>query len=313
MELVVRDDNGGEGKGIVEIIVGNPPIPVIISPAEGTTFAVGDIFTVVGTALDAEDGVLGNMSLSWEVLKHHDTHYHPFLDPTIGNNFTIPPAFSPEDYYAATNSYIEIILTATDADGLYSTLSRNIQPRKVLLEFDTDPSGLDIYLDGTVIVTPANATSWEAHQLKIEAKDQIFNGVPYVFNSWSNNGTQSHYITIPPIAADGLPKLVAKFDTFVEDTSGTSSLNPTQNPLETPKCLPYSLGLVAGEANLLRDIPFINEECGVYAIQQSDGNLVVRHGTPDDLGAYIWDSKGYKGAGGGTMVTTTPRFRETAI
>ena len=38
-----------------------------------------------GSATDTQDGTLPNSALSWEVIKHHDTHVHPFLPPTTGN------------------------------------------------------------------------------------------------------------------------------------------------------------------------------------------------------------------------------------
>ena len=41
----------------------------------------------------------------------------------------IAPA--PEDLQAATNSYLEIRLTATDGGGLSATVSRDFRPRKV--------------------------------------------------------------------------------------------------------------------------------------------------------------------------------------
>ena len=77
--LVVEDGNGGKTTTKVEISVGNKPVPVITSPADGATFAVGDIITLVGSATDAESsGELPDTSLTWEVRQHHDTHFHPF-------------------------------------------------------------------------------------------------------------------------------------------------------------------------------------------------------------------------------------------
>ena len=73
-------------------------------------------------------------ALSWEVRQHHYMHYHLFLLPTEGTNIVLQPAPEPEDYDAATNSYLEIILTATDADGLSDTVSLEVQMRMVLVE-----------------------------------------------------------------------------------------------------------------------------------------------------------------------------------
>ena len=75
------------------------------------------------TATDAEDGTLPPSSLSWLVLRHHDTHTHPFLAPTTGNDVQItqPP---PEDLGSGINGYLEIQLTATDSRGVKTTVTR---------------------------------------------------------------------------------------------------------------------------------------------------------------------------------------------
>ena len=55
--------------------------------------------------------------LTWVVILHHNTHTHPFLDATPGNDIPIvgPP---PEDLAAVRTSYLEIQLTATNSRGL---------------------------------------------------------------------------------------------------------------------------------------------------------------------------------------------------
>ena len=60
-------------------------------------------------------------ALTFEVVKHHDTHTHPFFPPTQGNDFTITSP-EPEDINSTQNSYLEIILTATDSNGLSATV-----------------------------------------------------------------------------------------------------------------------------------------------------------------------------------------------
>jgi PKD repeat protein len=291
--LTVSDGKGGETTVKVEISVGNKPVPDITSPAAGSTFAVGDILTLVGSATDKENGQLADTSLTWEVRQHHDTHYHPFLDAKVGNNIVLQPAPEPEDYQAAGSSYLEIILTATDADGLSSNVTVEVQPSLVDVAFDTVPSGLDLFLDGSRLSTPATATTWESHNLHVEAPDQFIDGQAYVFSSWSNGGGQSQTIAIAA-ASSTVPKFVATFTQF------TGTFPPTQAPFEEVKCLPCSLGLLAKlpETNLETGQAFVNEECNVFIVMQDDGNLVVTHGTPDNPGEEIWDSNGFEGAEG---------------
>ena len=69
------------------------------------------------------------------------------MDIKQGNNVLLSPAPEPEDYLAATNSYLEIIMYATDSAGLVSTTSRNVQPRLVDLCIDSEPQGLEIFVD----------------------------------------------------------------------------------------------------------------------------------------------------------------------
>lgn len=181
----------------VHITAGNtPPVPTITVPAAGTLFAVGQNFTLTGSATDAEDGPLPASSLSWTVLLHHASHTHPFLGPAAGNNIPLT-APQPEDLLAATNSYLEIQLTATDSASLSSTVTRNLDPRKVTLNFDTVPGTMSVRVQGTDFTTPAPVVSWDNWQLSISAFDQDLYGASYDFASWSDGGAQTHTITTP--------------------------------------------------------------------------------------------------------------------
>ncbi len=200
--LRARDNNFAfSTPATVQITSGNtPPTPTITAPAAGTLFAVGQNFTLTGSATDAEQGTLPASSLSWTILLHHDTHTHPFLGPTSGNNvpFTAP---APEDLFAATNSYLEIQLTATDSGGLSSTVTRQLDPRKVTLTFMTEPNGMTVRVNGIDFITTAQVVSWDNWQMPIAAFDQTFYGASYVFNSWSDGGAQTHTIVTPATPA----------------------------------------------------------------------------------------------------------------
>jgi hypothetical protein len=50
--------------------------------------------------------------------------------------------------------------------------------------------------------------------------------------------------------------------------------------------------LHTGGTPLLTDETFVNEEFGVFLIQQGDGNLIVFRGTPEDEGDLVWASGG---------------------
>jgi len=199
--LTVNDGRGGTNTATVSIDPGNSaPEPVIISPAAGTQFAVGDVFTLQGSATD--EGVsLPDAALSWEVVRHHATHTHPVLEPTTGNGLQIVGP-EPEDIDAAQDSYLEIRLTATDSGGASRTVSMDLMPKKVALTFQTDPTGLSLSVGGTSISGPATVESWQAYQVPVTAPDQATaDGRAWAFASWSDGGARLHTITTPATPA----------------------------------------------------------------------------------------------------------------
>jgi glucose/arabinose dehydrogenase len=190
--------SGGVSAPVTRTIqVGNSaPTPTITSPAAGATFAVGQTYTLTGSGTDPEQGALPASALSWTVIKHHDTHTHPFLGPVAGNNisFTGP---SPEELAATTNSYLEIRLTATDAAGASTTVTRNFLPATVALTFTTQPSGLLVTVNGQSFTGPSTVTSWQGWALNVSAPDQASGGRTYRFQRWSDGGAPSHTIVTP--------------------------------------------------------------------------------------------------------------------
>ena len=156
--LRVDDGRGGVDTISVRIDAGNnPPAPAISSPASSHRFYVEESIMLDGSAMDPEDGALPATALTWEVIRHHDTHTHPFLSPTSGTGIQIT-APTPEDIYGTTTSYLEIMLTATDSRGLSRTVSQELRPRLVDLMFDTAPPGLGL----EVVEQPAIVTSGRA-------------------------------------------------------------------------------------------------------------------------------------------------------
>jgi glucose/arabinose dehydrogenase len=196
--LTVRDPSGAQGSDTVAVSVGNtPPTPVIETPLDGSRFAVGEQFTLHGSATDAEDGTLADADMSWEVIRHHATHTHPFLDPTAGNDIQIAGP-EPEDLDAASDSYLKIKLTATDSSGLSATVERDLMPKFVDVVFETQPAGLELNVSGNTITGPATVRSWEAFDLNVNAPAQTDSlGRLWSFASWSDGGAASHTIATP--------------------------------------------------------------------------------------------------------------------
>ncbi len=196
--LTVTDSRGASARVTVRISAGNtPPTPKITAPSAITRFVVGQPVTLSGSATDAEDGTLPASSLSWTVILHHNTHAHPFLPATAGNNVTfVAPA--PEDLAATATTYLEIRLTATDAQGGASTIAQRFDAQRVSLTFATDPAGLTIGVNETVAATPRTVTSWVGYVVRVYAPSQVdANGQGWMFTAWSDGGAATQTVVSP--------------------------------------------------------------------------------------------------------------------
>jgi glucose/arabinose dehydrogenase len=173
--LRVRDSRGAvsTNPASVRIDVDNtPPTATIIAPTAGTRFDVGETITLQGSAIDAEDGPLPGSSLSWEVRRHHGEHFHPYLSTSGATATLVAPA--PEDLDAVTNSYLEVRLIATDAQGRASpVVTREIRPNIVSLRLESEPPGLRIAVnDGVstrILDTPTTVAAWPGYTLTLDA------------------------------------------------------------------------------------------------------------------------------------------------
>lgn len=224
--LTVRDGNGGENSTSLMIDAGNTPPEVTIElPAPDARFAEGQKLVLHGSATDLQDGELSDSALTWEVRRHHNTHYHPYLDPSSGNDLEII-APGPEDLVAATNSYLEVLLTAIDSNGLSTTVSRNILPLSVTLTMNSDPSGLVVIVDEVELITPVEFVTWQGHRLRVNAPDQQGSqGNDWQWESWSNGGAQQHFLAAPD--ADAVY-------TVTFGTAATSTPVPSATVTSTP-------------------------------------------------------------------------------
>lgn len=177
------------------------PAVSITSPASGALFTVGTSYTLTASATDAEDGALAPSRLSWQIVRVHDQHTHPFLGPVTGNNiaFTAP---GPEDLPAASNSYLRIRVTATDAGGATTTVERDFRPRTVALTVATNPAGRGVTVNGTPMTGPATFTSWAGFNLQLAVPAQTDAlGRPLAFEGWSDGVATASRTWVSPSSA----------------------------------------------------------------------------------------------------------------
>jgi hypothetical protein len=104
--------------------------------------------------------------------------------------------------FHGSTSY-EIVLTATDADGLQATDSATIQPEKVPVSLATAPAGLSVLLDGISRTTPFTQDEVVGFRYGLDAPSPQFAGATrYAFASWSDGGAKAHTVTVPPGGLD---------------------------------------------------------------------------------------------------------------
>mmetsp|Transcript_32376 Transcript_32376/g.76145 ORF Transcript_32376/g.76145 Transcript_32376/m.76145 type:complete len:907 (-) Transcript_32376:1135-3855(-) len=186
VSLAVTDAEGISQQASVAVSVGTPPTASISSPEEGDVFYTGQVLTLKGKGFDSNGDRLRDSQLSWEVRKHHADHFHPFLDPTNGNGIELFPAPEPEDFFASTNSYLRIILTATDKDGLTTEVDRIVMPWKINVDIESHPSDIEVTVDAFPLKTSETIVSWMGHKLNVLANDQP----PYHFREWWDGNTE---------------------------------------------------------------------------------------------------------------------------
>jgi hypothetical protein len=175
------------------------PTPTITQPPQGTRYSGGDTVVYAGTGSDPEDGQLPASAFTWQVDFHHDTHIHPFIPATTGatgGSFVIPTTGE-----TSANVWYRILLTVVDSQGAATTTFRDVLPRTVLVTLATQPSGLQLTLDGQPMTAPMAFTGVVGIVRTIGAPSpQGSKSATYTFAAWSDGGQATHTIATPPSA-----------------------------------------------------------------------------------------------------------------
>lgn len=180
---------------VLTVVSTGLPTISIGAPALQSTYGGGDTIGFAATATDPEDGDLPSSSLSWTVDLHHDDHTHPAFGPTTSGSgqYTIPQTNETEP-----TVFYRFTVTATDSSGNVVTSFRDVMPRLTTMTLNTQPSGLQILLDGQPTATPVTVVGVEGVTRELGVPSpQVIAGNTYTFTSWSDGGTQSHFINTP--------------------------------------------------------------------------------------------------------------------
>jgi PKD repeat protein/glucose/arabinose dehydrogenase len=200
VRLRVTDNHGASttSQPITISVSNTPPVPVIDTPPATLMWKVGDPISFSGHATDTQDGTEPASRLGWSVILHHcpsncHTHIVQTFSGVASGSFPAPDHEYP--------SYLELQLTATDAQGASAATSIQLDPQTVGLSFQSSPTGMQLSVGTfsgfapftrTVIINSANSVS---------APNQSLGGTSYIFSFWSDGGAQTHTITAPATAA----------------------------------------------------------------------------------------------------------------
>jgi glucose/arabinose dehydrogenase len=172
------------------------PQGTITTPVAGSLFSGGQTINFSGTATDPEEGALPASAFTWRVDLHHESHVHPFVQPISGitsGSFRTSDRGHPE-----TTTFYRITLTVRDAAGLTQTSSVDLVPRTSTIRLASQPSGLQVTLDGQPVTTPFSQASVEGVFRTLGVvSPQTSNGTTFTFSSWSDGGAATHDVATP--------------------------------------------------------------------------------------------------------------------
>ena len=172
---------------------GTPAPPPAIRPAGVPAFwSVGDNISFAGHATSVVDGTEPAANLSWGLIMHHcpsDCHLHSLQTwaGATGGSFAAPDHPYP--------SYLEVMLTATDAHGLSASTSIYLYPKTATISLASVPGGVALTIGGNPLTTPGSATFMNNGTVSLAAPTSAtIGGQIYDFTSWSDSGAASHNV-----------------------------------------------------------------------------------------------------------------------
>lgn len=162
-------------------------------PIDGSQYQAGDTIFFAGSAIDNEDGTIGENNLTWRIDFQHDDHAHPALVnyAGFGSGQYIIPRIGEVD----NNVWYKIYLSTTDKGGLTSNEFVEIFPTKSNFNVFTEPEGLSINVDGQYKVTPAQILSVDGIERTLSAPlYQVRGNTILKFYKWQSESDENRII-----------------------------------------------------------------------------------------------------------------------
>jgi glucose/arabinose dehydrogenase len=224
--------NGDTVASQIAVITVSPnfiPTPFIVFPDREFKYIAGQTITLLGMALDTEDGTISGQNLEWRIEFHHDDHWHPFIDKiekTANPVITFDNVGEP-----ATNVFYRIFLTATDSEGASNRIYKDFYPQLMYVNVYSIPSATKFSLESSTFSTPFQFKTVKGMQRNLIADSiQVIDGVEYVFTNWST-GERKTSIFINPFARNAtFVAIYERSDSLASKGISTNNSELTDNP-----------------------------------------------------------------------------------
>jgi glucose/arabinose dehydrogenase len=284
VRLRVTDARGATGTASIRIQVGTPPSAAIETPAPGTTWAVGDTIAFSGSG----------PNLAWKLDMHHcsrtepsSCHVHRMQDfAGASGSFVAPDHEYP--------SYLELSLTATDADGLTTTRSVRLDPRTADVTMTSLPPGLRLAFASETAAAPFTRTVIACSATTVTAPSpQSLGAATYLFGGWGDGFAQAREVRAP---ASGSATYAAAFSVAADELlAGTERLGTNVSTAYLGGGEAYrTTAAVTGPALALR--LYIDEKnrasklvLGLYGDADGDASALLGSGTLNTLAPGAWN------------------------
>jgi len=206
----------------LEVTDNSRPIINIDLPINGSNYRAGDTIFFSGTAFDNEDGILSDSHKTWRIDFQHDDHAHPALVGYSGfgsGEYIIPRIGEVDD-----NVWYKIYMSSEDSGGLNSNEFVEIFPVKSNFMVNSEPSGLNLNIDGQSRITPAEVLSVEGIERTLAAPlFQVRGSVIYKFDKWEGTSDNSQFLKFIAGEQANLKAMYKEEPVFIAEGTGLTA------------------------------------------------------------------------------------------